>query len=175
MWNSLIGELSRPLQIETLPAVVIRTFGHPSIVGSHGSLNLGGYPGLGITVTAAPRRCAGGALGRLRARAGGGRATVRYSAACVCAFIVFGKVLSPQFLIWLVPLVPLVRGRRGLAAMALLGGRAAQHALLVSRAVLLVRLRRAPGLARAGARPDAACALRRSGLAGGSQELQARL
>ncbi len=38
----------------------------------------------------------------------------------MCAFIVLGKLLSPQFLIWLVPLVPLVRGRRGAAASALL-------------------------------------------------------
>jgi hypothetical protein len=37
-------------------------------------------------------------------------------ATAVAAFVLFGKVLSPQYLIWLVPLIPLVTGARGRAA-----------------------------------------------------------
>jgi hypothetical protein len=41
---------------------------------------------------------------------------VRYSAATVAVVLVLGTVLSAQYVIWLVPLVPLVGGRRGLWA-----------------------------------------------------------
>ena len=48
------------------------------------------------------------------------RRLVRDCGAVVAAQLAFGRVLSPQFVLWLVPLVPLVAGRRGRAASVLL-------------------------------------------------------
>ena len=41
---------------------------------------------------------------------------VRYSAASIAAALVLGTVLSAQYITWLIPLVPLVGGRRGTVA-----------------------------------------------------------
>jgi hypothetical protein len=38
---------------------------------------------------------------------------IRYAGAAVVAFMVFGKVLSPQFLIWLIPFVTVLQGKTG--------------------------------------------------------------
>ena len=117
VWHSISGQASRPLQIESLPAAVLTTFGSPEIVTGHGSQNVAGHGGLAAVATAAQILAV---LGVWVSYARSRRDLERHSAAAVTAFIAFGKVLSPQFLLWLAPLVPLVRGRRGVAAAGLL-------------------------------------------------------
>jgi Glycosyltransferase family 87 len=120
LWESVNGQASRPLQIESLGAALFTTFAHPQIVSSHGSQNIVGH---GVVAVLFSVLQAAVLLALWIAFARGpatGERFVRYGAAAVCAFIALGKVLSPQYLVWLVPLVPLVRGRRGLTATALL-------------------------------------------------------
>jgi uncharacterized membrane protein len=120
LWDSISGQASRPLQVESLGAAIVTTFSHPEIVTSHGSQNIVGHHLLASAFSVLQLLV----LATLWVAFARGPATgdrlLRYAAACTCAFIVFGKVLSPQYLIWLLPLIPLVRGRRGLAATALL-------------------------------------------------------
>jgi hypothetical protein len=120
LWHSLYGQLSRPLQIESFGATLLTTFSHPEVIATHGSLNLAGQGAVARATSAvelAVLVCLWVAFARGPMTA---ERLVRYGAACVCAFVALGKVLSPQFLIWLIPLVPLVRGRRGVAASWLL-------------------------------------------------------
>jgi uncharacterized membrane protein len=128
VWSSIQRQASRPLQIESLGSAVLlaahQLGGYrPHMVTSHGSQNLAGpLPhALGVVESA----LLAVALIGIWIAAARGPATperlVRYSAAAVTAFVAFDKVLSPQFMIWLLPLVPLLRGRRGVAASALLG------------------------------------------------------
>src|SRR5215212_4327083 len=127
VWHSVSVQLGRPLQVESLGAALLLVGHHVfgfALNGetSHGSQNVAGTAAdvLGIATTVVQL----GVLMWIWSSFARGPATagalVRASAAAVCAFVAFGKVLSPQFLIWLIPVVPLVRGRRGLWAGALL-------------------------------------------------------
>jgi hypothetical protein len=129
VWDGFYRQASRPLQIESLGASTLVALHH--LVGldlvsayssASGSQNLiGSLPdavaaGSSIAVAAA---LATTVLGIARGPVDGQR-LVHACAAVVVAFVVLGKVLSPQFLLWLLPLVPLIAGRRGLAATGLL-------------------------------------------------------
>jgi Glycosyltransferase family 87 len=127
LWESVSRQAERPLQIESFGAGVLLVLHQIAGVGitmesSHGSQNLAGSgPDAIATLQSALQLAAVVAVWIWFARGPMERdRLVRAFAATVCAFIAFGKVFSPQFLIWLIPLVPLVRGRRGLAAGAIL-------------------------------------------------------
>jgi hypothetical protein len=125
---SLERQLGRPLQIESLGAALLAAadglgLGDVVVESSHGSQNVSGAAGAAVgAVQTALQGVALLAVWVAFARGPAERERLlRYSAAAVVAFVALAKVLSPQFLLWLVPLVPLVRGRRGLAASGLLG------------------------------------------------------
>ena len=127
VWEMVSRQLTRGLQIESLGSALLLAAHQLFDVGltmrsSAGSQNLAGT---GADALALAQTFLQGVvllgIWLWSARdAGDPERLLRASAAAVCAFVALGKVLSPQFLIWLVPLVPLVRGRRGLLASALL-------------------------------------------------------
>ena len=43
LWDSVRGQASRPLQIESLGASLFTAFGHPHVISSHGSQNVAGH------------------------------------------------------------------------------------------------------------------------------------
>jgi hypothetical protein len=125
--HSFHSQLARPLQLESLGSAILiavhRVAGTTlHVTGSFGSQNLTG-PGAHAVelVTTIAGLIALVAVWALFARGPAtGARLATHSAAAVAALLAFGKVFSPQFVIWLVPFVLLVGGLRGLAAGALL-------------------------------------------------------
>jgi hypothetical protein len=124
---ALHRQLVRPLQVESLPAVFFaaaHVIGglHLHVVKRAGSDNLiGSGPDIAATISAIATAVAILAVYVLYARSTRTREQlVVSSVAAVTAYIAFSKVFSPQYLVWLIPLVPLVGGRRGISATALL-------------------------------------------------------
>ncbi len=123
--RSLWHQLGRPLQIESLGSGVLlalhHTFAMPlDWASGHGSANLTGA----VAAVASAITTVVGVAALVAVWAAFARGEVvderfaRFAAAAVVAFVAFGKVLSPQFLVWLLPLVPLVAGLRGVVASA---------------------------------------------------------
>jgi hypothetical protein len=127
--DSIWWQLSRPLQIESLASGALLAL-HQAVgldlswSSSSGSQNL---DGTAADVLAAATSVAGiAALVSVWALFARGEATrerlIRYSVAAITAFIAFSKVFSPQYLVWLLFLVPLLTGRGRTLALSLLAG-----------------------------------------------------
>jgi hypothetical protein len=124
----LSDQLGRPLQVESLGSAVLMAAQHLGMrplttVTSHGAQALSGRgAGLATDLSTALEVAAVVAVWVtfVRRRNAGGEAALAAAAAAVTALVAFDKVLSPQYLIWLVPFVLLVRGGRGAAGGALL-------------------------------------------------------
>jgi uncharacterized membrane protein len=145
LWHSISVQAGRPLQIESLGASLLVALAHLSgtphysIVTSSGSQNLhGGAVPLVTTLTSlAALTCVlvaiGGALRAVRGARDDASAfceAARFAAAAIVAAMAFGRVLSPQYVLWLAPFPLLVRGgeRRALVTALLLVAMTLTHA-----------------------------------------------
>jgi uncharacterized membrane protein len=112
-WYAIHYQTARPLEIEGTPASMLYVwdwvFGQRGrTFGSFGSINLG-HAGSGfVTVLCGLLLVASiAALTYRAARENQPRALVLASVAAVAAFAAFGKVFSPQYVVWLFPLIAL--------------------------------------------------------------------
>ena len=137
-WFSIRAQLTRGVQVESLPGNVAIALARTADELGLGSLGVGVDEGGTGSVRSADVT---GGLGQVLGVLGGLAALavvlavwiaasrrpdasparlVRDLGAVVAAQLALGRVLSPQFVLWLVPLVPLVAGRRGRVASTLL-------------------------------------------------------
>ena len=127
-WRLFAYHLDRPLQVESLGSSLVHAVGLPfRSQSSYGSENIGGSipDGLAALSTLVLVACLVAIIAvlarGLRPRADAGRELwVAAVAATLVATVTFGKVISPQYLVWLLPAALLIGGRRGtVAAIAL--------------------------------------------------------
>lgn len=136
-WRALRIQFTGGLQIESLASSVLVIASHaaetlsvpglppPSDFSTRGAggglirIDLIG-PGVGVTTTVMnillPATLCLVWVRLVRSRGDEREDLLRYAAGTVGTVLVLGTVLSPQYVVWLVPLVPLVGGRRGTAA-----------------------------------------------------------
>jgi Glycosyltransferase family 87 len=95
--------LERPVQVESLPATFARALGGAEAVESHRSDGLE-HPAADALGIACLLAMAGAVAMSAAASRGGPRQLVLASLAAVAAFAALGKVVSPQYMLWLVPM-----------------------------------------------------------------------
>jgi glycosyl transferase family 87 len=126
---SLRFQLDRPLQVESLGAALLMAARHLGVISALVTLSRqkaqllrGTGTGLAADLSTAVEVAAvvGVWIVFARRKSADRNALLLAAATSVAALVAFDKVLSPQYLIWLVPTVALIRGRRGLAACVLL-------------------------------------------------------
>jgi hypothetical protein len=120
--DALRRQTDRPLQIESFGASMLQVIDvlgayTSSVESSFGSQNLlGSFPDFLATLTTALQLLAAVGAWVLFARLGPARGAdpvvlLGAVAATLTAFVALGKVVSPQFMIWLAAVIPLVLGR----------------------------------------------------------------
>jgi hypothetical protein len=121
----------RPVQVESTPAAVLRLVADPLVTGGEERPNefrsdgLEGGPTAAVGGVFAALQLAAILLAILSASAAG-RASARSAglllpaAAALLAFVALGKVFSPQFMLWLAPLAPLLWLERARTAAVLI-------------------------------------------------------
>jgi len=127
---SMKTQFERGLQMESLPATILMAGSRLGIhhvhvvVGRPYSLNVaGGAATAAATIFTLVLVVA--LIGVYIAYAAGPdepQRLITAAAAAVTAYVAFNRVLSPQYIVWLIPLVPLVAGTPGIVATALLFG-----------------------------------------------------
>jgi len=124
--DSLGRQVGRPLQIESLGAGLLLVLHYSVGMGlgwtsGSGSQNLTGTGAGALAVVQGVTQVVAVVLVWVSYARGPSTTErlVRHAAASVVAFVALSKVLSPQFLVWLVLLVPLVGGPRRRAATVL--------------------------------------------------------
>jgi uncharacterized membrane protein len=126
--RSVWRQVGRPLQIESLGSGVLLALHHAAGMplgwaSGNGSQNVTGTVAAVASAVTTVVGLAALALVWVRFARGDTESSARfaqYSAAAIVAFVAFGKVASPQFLVWLLAVVVLVPGRRGIGATGLL-------------------------------------------------------
>jgi hypothetical protein len=132
LWDSFDAQAERSLQLESFGGALLAAadrlglYDATVVTGSTAALSrdLAGSLPDGVAVAASVVQAAaivGVAWVFVRKGANGER-LVAASAATLAGFLAFSRFISPQYLVWLLPLVPLVAPPFGVAAAALLAG-----------------------------------------------------